>query len=153
MDYELTEHTADLGIAVTGRDWEDLLARCAVALADLQYDPTRVEKRMSRDVGLDRAEGDTLLVRWLNELIGCREVEDFLWREVEVEVSQTQVRARLHGEPFDASRHRVRSGLKAAPITSFESRRFRRDCWHGSCSMCEGDDDERTQADSVETAR
>lgn len=114
VDYELTEHTADLGIAVKGRDWADLLARSALALADLEYDPARVENRMSREVQLELVEGETLLVRWLNELIGWREVEDFLWREVEVEISQTRVRARLHGEPFDASRHRMRSGLKAA---------------------------------------
>ncbi len=114
VEYELLEHTADLGIAVTGRDWADLLARCAMALADLQYDLAPVEKRLHRDVQLSVTEGETLLVRWLNELIGLREVEDFLWKEVEVDLSETRLRARLNGEIFDASRHVPRSGLKAA---------------------------------------
>ena len=114
MDYELLEHTADLGIAVTGRDWADLLARSAAVLADLQYDPALVQKRFPSIVELERAEDETLLVRWLNELIGLREAEDFLWREVEVDLSETRVHAHLIGERFDASRHVPRSGLKAA---------------------------------------
>ena len=114
VEYELLEHTADLGIAVVGRDWADLLARSAAALADLQYDPALVEKRFPWIVQLERAEDETLLVRWLNELIGLRETEDFLWREVEVDLSETHLRARLNGERFDSSRHVPRSGLKAA---------------------------------------
>ena len=114
VDYELLEHTADLGIAVTGRDWADLLARSAAVLADLQYDPSLVRKRFPSIVELERAEDETLLVRWLNELIGLREAEDFLWREVEVDLSETRVHAHLIGERFDASRHVPRSGLKAA---------------------------------------
>lgn len=114
MEYELLEHTADLGICVIGRDWADLLARCAAVLADLQYDPALVERELHWNLQLERVQGEAILVRWLNELIGLRETEDFLWREVEVELSETQLRARLNGERFDSSRHVPRSGLKAA---------------------------------------
>jgi protein archease len=114
VEYELLEHIADLGIAVSGRDWPDLLARCAVALADLQYDPTLVEERQVWKLRLEFSQGDTLLVRWLNELIALREIEEFLWRGVEVELKKTQLSATLNGERFDETRHVPRSGLKAA---------------------------------------
>jgi protein archease len=114
VEYELVEHTADLGMAVVGRNWADLLARCGAALADIQYDPTTVEKRLPWEVQLELSEGETLLVRWLNELIALREVEDFLWRKVEVELSEARLLARLSGERFDATRHVPRSTLKAA---------------------------------------
>ena len=111
--YELVDHTADIGVVVTGADLADLLA--AVALADLITDPGRVEARSTRAILLEAPSAEELLVRWLNELIFVREVEEFLWRAVEVQVEgETWLRATLHGETYRPGKHAVRTGLKAA---------------------------------------
>ena len=115
VDYEILDHTADLGIQVRGRDMAEILARAGMALADLEYDPMSVERLIRREIHLEEAERESLLVRWLNELIVLREVADFLWREVDLELdSHGRLRAILVGERFDESRHRPRMGLKAA---------------------------------------
>ena len=115
VDYELVDHTADLGVVLRGRDLADLLARAAAVLADLQYDPAGVAETLHREVCLEEPDHDVLLVRWLNELIVLREVEGFLWKGVEVEVDERGVlHATLTGERFEGTRHEPRTGLKAA---------------------------------------
>ncbi len=113
--YELVDHTADIGVVVTGIDLADLLAAAGVALADLITDPAQVEARNTRTISLEAPSAEELLVRWLNELIFVREVEEFLWRTVEVQVEgETRLRATLHGETYRPGKHAVRTGLKAA---------------------------------------
>jgi len=113
--YELVEHTADIGILVSGSSVEEVFAKAAVALADLQFDPSLVERRRKLAVVLEDADGERLLVRWLNELIVLRETRDFLWTAVEVELTRgSRLSALLEGETFDEARHVPRMGVKAA---------------------------------------
>jgi len=113
--YDLLDHTADLGVIVRGAGRSDLFARAAAVLADLLYEPERIEERESRERMLQGTDAESLLVVWLNELIVLRETEDFLWRRVEVDLgADLLLRARLAGEVFDPSRHRPRTALKAA---------------------------------------
>jgi SHS2 domain-containing protein len=115
VDYDLLDHTADLGIVVKAGNEAELLARAAAALADLLYEPAGVGERETRPRTLHADDPEELLVRWLNELIVLRETEDFLWRRVEVDLeSDRTLRARLTGESFDAARHEVKTALKAA---------------------------------------
>jgi protein archease len=113
--YRLIDHTADIGLEVTGESRADLFAVAAAALGDLIYDPLGVTESETRQVQLEAATAEELLVRWLNELLYLREAEEFLWRTVEVEIpDECRLRAVLHGEPFDPARHVPRGGLKAA---------------------------------------
>lgn len=115
VEYDLLEHTADIGILVAGVDLAEIFAKAAVALADLQFDPASVRGRTPREVELEDADHECLLVRWLNELIFIRETEDFLWSAVWVEIALPgRLRALLEGEPFAESRHTPRMGVKAA---------------------------------------
>jgi len=115
VEYRLLEHTADLGIEVRAADLAELFARAGAALADLLYDPAPVAETLYREVLLDERDREILLVRWLNELIFLREVEEFLWKRVEVEIDGAfRLRAVLLGEAFEATRHVPRTGLKAA---------------------------------------
>ena len=114
-DYQTLEHTADIGIRVRGGDFAEILARAALALADLLYDPTKVEKRVRRNLRLEEAEPESLLVRWLNDLLVLREVEDFVWCRVDLTWRPGgTLESVLQGERFDANRHLPRTGLKAA---------------------------------------
>ena len=115
VEYEMVDHTADLGIIVRGCNLADLFARAGAALADLQYDPSTVRETSHREVRLEEPDQEVLLVRFLNELIVLREVEDFLWRVVEVDMDEKgRLHACLTGERFDEARHSPRTGLKAA---------------------------------------
>ena len=111
----MLEHTADHRIEVKGRDVAQLFARSGAALADLLYDPALVEEALRRSVRLHEKDPDVLLVRWLNELLYLREVEEFLWKRIEVEMDEEgRLEAALAGERLDPTRHSARVGLKAA---------------------------------------
>jgi SHS2 domain-containing protein len=112
--YDLVEHTADLGVVVRGSSLADLFARAAAVLADILYDPGRVQEGETRRRTVRDTDPELLLVRWLNELIVLRETEDFLWRRVEVDLDALGLQARLSGETFDPARHEARTALKAA---------------------------------------
>jgi protein archease len=113
--YELVDHTADIGLAVTGESADELFAEAAVALADLLFDPQEVAELEERRVELEAPSRDELLVRWLNELIYLRDADSFLWRSVEIGFDgERRLSARLRGEVFHQGKHRVRSGVKAA---------------------------------------
>ena len=112
---EMVDHTADLGIVFSGESLSDLFAAAGAILADLMYDPEEVEEREVREVALEAASSEELLVKWLNELLYLREVGEFLWRTVEVEAREaTRLTATLRGEVFAEGRHAPRGGLKAA---------------------------------------
>jgi len=113
--YELIEHTADIGVVVTGSDLADLFAAAGAALGDLIFDPVRVEASVTRDVVLEALSAEELLVRWLNELIYLREVQGFQWRTLELRlVGETRLSATLEGECYRSRKHTIRTGLKAA---------------------------------------
>ena len=113
--YELFDHTADIGLAVTGESAADLFAAAAVALADLLFDPQEVAELEERKVDLEAPSREELLVRWLNELIYLRDADSFLWRSVEIRfVGERRLWAVLRGEVFHQGKHCVRTGVKAA---------------------------------------
>ena len=113
--YELIDHTADIGLAVTGVSAADLFAVAAVALADLLFDPKEVLELEERRVDLEAPSREELLVRWLNELIYLRDADSFLWRSVEIRFEgERRLSAVLRGEVFHQGKHCVRTGVKAA---------------------------------------
>jgi SHS2 domain-containing protein len=111
----MIDHTADLGVVVGGESLPDLFASAGAVLADLLYDPALVAEKELREVNLEAESSEQLLVKWLNELIYHREVGEFLWRMVEVEMEGGErLAAGLWGEVFQPERHIPRRGLKAA---------------------------------------
>lgn len=115
VPFEMVDHTADLGVVLAAESLSDLFAAAGAVLAELLYDPDPVEETETREVALEAASSEELLVRWLNELLYIREVGEFLWKTVEVEAGEeTRLAATLHGEVFRPGKHVPRGGLKAA---------------------------------------
>jgi len=69
-----------------------------------------------RDVSLEAASADLLLVDWLNELVYQFDVERFLVARVDARVTRTgrayRLEAAVLGEPLDETRHQVRVPVK-----------------------------------------
>ena len=108
---------ADVGVTAWGPTLAESFARAAFGALALAVSPDGVEERESRDV---RAQGESLenlLVAWVNECLYVHEIEGFAAARVEVTALEPGlVHGRLHGEPLDASRHRVGTVVKAATL-------------------------------------
>lgn len=119
--YETFDHTADIGIRVFGRSVEEVFINAAFALFDLLTDLDSIRANLIREVVVEGADREDLLVRWLSELLFLCEGEGFLFREFSISsLTGTSLRAVARGEFFDPSRHRFKTEIKAVTYHQIE---------------------------------
>ncbi|MBI4493704.1 MAG: archease [Chloroflexi bacterium] len=127
-EFEIIEHTAEVGILAHGRTLDEVFAHAATGMFALLVDLDQVREAEARPVEV-AAEGlESLLVDWLNELVFIFDVEQRLFRRFEVSVSPQpaapaqasaeptawRLVARAYGERVDAQRHLLGAQIKAA---------------------------------------
>ncbi len=73
-----------------------------------------VKERDTRQIAVEAPQRETLLVRWLTELLYFVDAEEMLFHRFEVqELSDTRLRASAYGERIDRERHELHMGIKA----------------------------------------
>lgn len=113
--WRLLAHTADVGLRLYGPTPADIFRQAALGLYSLMTDRRRLRAALTREATVTAPDQETLLVAWLNHLLYLYDAEGFLGKEVEiVELTPTNLRARLRGELFDPERHPQKTGIKAA---------------------------------------
>lgn len=113
--YRPLEHTADLGLEVWAHSLPQLYALAAEGMCSLYFDLEAVQPREEREIVARGHDREELLIDWLGNLLYAIEVERFLPCRFEiVELQDHALRARVQGEPYDPTRHRWRTGIKAA---------------------------------------
>ncbi|PKN33382.1 MAG: hypothetical protein CVU61_13640 [Deltaproteobacteria bacterium HGW-Deltaproteobacteria-19] len=118
--YRLIDHTADLGIEVSGDTPEEVMARAAEALFDLLAERDGIRDAESRAIRVEGEDPADLLVNFLRECLYLYTGEGFLIRTARVRMGEkTTLEAELRGEPYDPGRHRIRMEIKAVT-------------WHGA---------------------
>ncbi len=114
-DFEIVNHTADVGIIAYGADMSQAFANAARALFSLITELDDVEEVLHRDIELTATDEESLLVEWLNELVYQFDTENILFKRFDiVQLNKTQLKARSYGEKVDSSRHKLKTGVKAA---------------------------------------
>ena len=114
-DFEIIDHTADVGIAAYGADMSQAFANAARALFSLITELDDVAEALHRDVELIAPDQESLLVEWLNELIYLFDTENIIFKRFDItQLNHTQLKARSYGEKVDKSKHKLKTGVKAA---------------------------------------
>ena len=114
-DFEIVDHTADVGIIAYGADINQAFANAARALFSLITELDDVAEILHRDIELVAPDQEGLLVEWLNELIYLFDAELIIFKRFEItQLDNTQLRARSYWERVDSSRHKLKVGVKAA---------------------------------------
>jgi len=114
-DFEIIDHTADVGIIAYGAGISQAFSNAARALFSLIIELDSVKEVLYRDIELTASDEESLLVEWLNELIYLFDTEYIIFRRFEVSVlPNARLEARGYGEKVDSSRHRLKTGVKAA---------------------------------------
>ena len=113
--YEVTDHTADIGITAYGKDLADLMANAACGMLSLIVEPQTVSSTLTRKIELEEPDEVDLLVGWLNTLLYELDVNRLLFREFDIVMSgETRLSAVCRGEKFDPDKHRLIREVKAA---------------------------------------
>ena len=114
-DFEIINHTADIGIVAYGADMSQAFANAARALFSLITELDDVAEILHRDVELEATDEEGLLVEWLNELIYLFDAENIIFNRFDItQLNDTQLRARIYGEKVDRFKHKLKTGVKAA---------------------------------------
>ena len=112
--YETFDHTADLGIRIFGRSYEEVMTNAAYALFDLLTDLDRVQEAFAYSICVEAADPGELLVCWLSELLFLFESQGTLFKRFQFShLSQRSLQAVAHGEIFTPSRHEFKTEIKA----------------------------------------
>jgi SHS2 domain-containing protein len=113
--FDVIEHTADTGIVAYGADLREAFANAAYAMFSLMADLECVDEKVCRQIEVEADDRESLVVSWLNELLYLLDVERIVFRRFNVvELSDTSLKAEGWGERLDATRHNLKSGIKAA---------------------------------------
>ena len=114
-DFEILDHTADVGIIAYGADMKQAFANAGRALFSLITELDDVEEVLHRDAELTATDEESLLVEWLNELIYQFDTEGIIFKRFDIsQLDNTRLKARGYGEKVDKSKHRLKVEVKAA---------------------------------------
>jgi SHS2 domain-containing protein len=118
--YEIIDHTADIAIKTHGKNLEEAFENAAYAMFDIMADASSVKNVGEMKVEIDADDLGQLLVDWLSELLYICDVEDLLFSEFDVKISGSKLVGTAHGEKMDASRHGLKTDIKAVTYHMLE---------------------------------
>jgi len=114
-DFEILEHTADVGIIAYGVDLRQAFANAARGLFSLIAELDDVEEVTRQDIEVTASDEESLLVAWLNELVYRFDTEGIIFKRFDIiQLDNNHLKARAYGEKVDRSRHRLKTEVKAA---------------------------------------
>jgi SHS2 domain-containing protein len=120
-NYELIEHTADVGIRVKGKDLRELFKNAALAMFNIMGEPapspcaTSVKEIPKFKVNIQqKAESlEELFVNWLNELLSLSSAKGLMFIDFVIDkLDKNSLEAKVVGE--DIKNYKVNTEIKAA---------------------------------------
>lgn len=112
--YTILDHTADMGIRVTGPTIAALFRHAALALMEIMLDRRPPGEGSSVRLVMSGEDLPDLLVRWLGEILYLLEGEGKVVMDMDIhDVGSTRIDATLQTVPFDAHLHEITTEVKA----------------------------------------
>jgi SHS2 domain-containing protein len=122
IEFELLEHTSDIGVLARGGTRTEALIGASKGLVSILVDPSPfqpAQERYFKAPGMDEA---AQVVNWLNEILFFFDTEGMVFVEFEIDSwTPSEITGRARGERFDIERHEFRTAVKAATYHQFES--------------------------------
>ncbi len=103
--YKILEHTADIGIEVESLNLEKAFEEAALAMISLSIDINKVDKTIKKNFNLSAENYDSLLVKFLSEILYLFDAEQFVPRYVKVKINGLTLNAELEGEKYNREKH------------------------------------------------
>lgn len=104
--FELLEHTADVFVKAYGDSVAEAFAACAEAMFALMVDESPIDSTEKVEFTIDAIDRESLLVRFLSELITTHDIEQYVFGRVEVQFTgENQLHSVAWGERFDERKH------------------------------------------------
>lgn len=126
VHYTVLDHTADMGIRVTGRTLEDLFQNAGQSLMQILINKRPAGETSVVRLSIEGEDLSDLMVRWLGEILYLFQGEGRVVMDIHVDaVTPTRIDAGLHTLPFDQTRHEVVTEIKAVTYHQIDVARKR----------------------------
>ena len=131
-DYTLLDHTADLGIRVSGTDISHLFENACSTLIELLLDIKYSSSTTLTQVVINGDDLEDLMVRWLGEILYLFEGENTIVISCKItNISKKHLEAELETISFDPLIHEVVREIKAVTYHDIQVDR-KNDSWEAS---------------------
>ena len=115
-NYKFFDHTADIGVEVTGRTRKELFVNAAEALFDVMIENKADERatKQLKKITVAGADVADLLINFLRELHYLFNGEQFITGGCEIiNFNNKEMAVQLTGEKFDKTKHLIKTEIKA----------------------------------------
>jgi len=113
-NYELIEHTADVGIRVRAKDLKELFIKTALSMFDIIAEP-KAGVGVSKEIEIKLKTDDLkeLFVTWLNELLSLSATRELIFSGFQIKkITKNNLDAIAAGQ--DINNYRMNAEIKAA---------------------------------------
>lgn len=112
-NYELIEHTADIGIRVKGEDLKGLFKNAALAMFDIIAEKKTEAKKQKINITQKADDREELFINWLNELISLSATKGLIFDVFKInKLKENSLEAAAVGS--DIKNYKVNTEVKAA---------------------------------------
>lgn len=120
-EYELINHTADVGIRAFGRTLDEAFAHVAKGMFDIMTDDSEIRPVQAIKISLPSAPSlEQLLVDWLSELVFLNGARNLVFGRFDVKITGTSLAATVHGDEYDVKKYRMGTEVKAVTYHMLE---------------------------------
>jgi len=114
LNYQIIDHTADLGIVVKAVDVKDVFIRAGYAMTDLMVKADISEKGTRRKVLVEGEDFPDLMVRWLGEILYLFDGEHLLVSAIEINsISPIRLKSTVTVVSLKRGHHEMLREIKA----------------------------------------
>lgn len=121
--YKLFDHTADIGVEVTGRTRKELFVNAAQAVFDVMIE-NKMGSGMAKQHRKLKVEGTDvadLLINFLREILYQFNGEKFITGSCEmIKFTSKELQAQLTGESFNNKKHLIKTEIKAVTYSGLK---------------------------------
>jgi SHS2 domain-containing protein len=120
-NYKFFDHTADIGVEISGRTKKELFANASNAMFDILIESndnksTSAEKtqKRQRTVTVDGKDPEDLMINFLRELLYWFNGTGWIVSHCKImECGNKRLKAKLMGEPYNKKKHSIKTEIKA----------------------------------------
>ena len=115
QNYEVFEHTADIGLRIKGKDLKELFQNAGLAIFQVSSRRQFVKNKTHTDIIIkQKADNlDELFINWLNELLSISAAKGIIFHNIKVKAIQdNSLEASATGSSVE--NYRVNTEIKAA---------------------------------------
>jgi SHS2 domain-containing protein len=109
MRYKFIDNlTSDVLYESYGKDLKEVFENSALALFDVMCELKKIEKKDKVLIDIKAEDQESLLYRWLQELIAQADIEEMFFSRFDIkEISDTNLKAEIYGESISPGKGKV----------------------------------------------